>query len=116
MTSRFYASAALAFLTLSVVGCVNWTDPGLLQARQTDDLCQGYYLFSGRVVIGVVPTASYPERLDAIKKELEARNAVTPQDWPLIDAGRVQKGMTACAVEAVWGATTLHEQVGDLDA
>jgi hypothetical protein len=54
-----------------------------------------------------LPTFSYPERLAAIKTELNRRDAVSDEDWPLIDNSKVRIGMSECALLAAWGQPTV---------
>jgi hypothetical protein len=84
-----------------IVSCVDWTNPSVLQAKQTDDLCLNYYVYSRRNV--GLPTSSYPERLAAIKAELDRRGAVRAEEWPFIDTSTPKIGMSECGVLAAWG-------------
>jgi hypothetical protein len=45
----------------------------------------------------------WPGKKAAIKTELNRRNAVAPDEWSAIDAGKPQIGMSECALKAVWG-------------
>src|SRR5579872_242479 len=63
-----------------------------IKTRPTESLCVAYYV-----------TGS-----DQVRDELNRRAAISPQEWPFIEKGRVTEGMSPCAVEAAWGDATLH--------
>jgi len=68
-----------------------------IKARPTEKLCIAYYHLNGGEVV---------------REELTRRGEVLSKDWPFIDKGQITVGMSPCAVEAAWGATTLHDHAG----
>jgi hypothetical protein len=93
MMRRIFAVASMVavctFYLIPLSGCADWADQKDLEAPLTNDLCAAYF--------------SNPS--PSIKTELERRNAVRTQDWPLIDTHSIGSGMNECAVEAAWGET-----------
>ena len=55
LSKRNSKKPAIILASLCLAACVNWTDPTAMQTRQTADLCQAYYLYSGRVNISGLP-------------------------------------------------------------
>lgn len=39
----------------------------------------------------------------SLREEMERRNIFTPQEWELIDANKIEIGMSLCALKASWG-------------
>lgn len=81
----------------------------MLREQSTDWLCADYP--SAKMVITGDPAA--------VRAELERRGAISPAEWPAIDAGKVGYGMSQCAVEAVWGTPILkshvHSAAGEIE-
>jgi hypothetical protein len=82
----------LVALAASLEGCVSWTDPAELRAKDTTDLCSAYASFG-----------SYADRQNAIQAEITRRGLIDLADWDMVRQHRVRIGMTECALLASWG-------------
>ena len=91
---------AFVLLAVSLVACINISNPKQVKTMPLDQLCEGYYF--GRQP-SVNHDTSWPTKQTDIKKELDRRAAVTADDWALIDQGKIQTGMSECALRAAWG-------------
>ena len=87
------------FLAFTLAACVSYTDPDELRQSQTMDLCKAYASSGPQPPFGSFD----PIRLDAIRSELESRQAVSESDWELIDKHKAHIGMQECALVASWG-------------
>jgi len=87
-------------LTVALAGCYSTANPKLLAKTATDELCEDYYFGRHK---DVDPAASWPTKQQDIKNELSRRQAVGPNEWPLIDTGQVKVSDGECALKAAWG-------------
>ena len=84
----------------SLAACMDVGDPNQLKKQSLDQLCEGYY-FSRHPSPDI--GAEWPTEQADIKKELDRRQAIAPGEWALIDQGKIQPGMSECALKASWG-------------
>ena|ERR1700733_9695855 len=89
-----------ALLAAVLAACVDITDRDQIKNMPTDQLCEDYY-FGRHPSTGT--STDWPTKQKDIKKELDKRQAVMPGDWALIDQGRLQVGVSECALKAAWG-------------
>ena len=107
---------ALPFI---LVGCANWygtVGPAAERALASgdyasladQDLCLGAWDMRR---CGNAPLCATPrQEISRIRTEVNRRQLVSPNDWPEIEAGRVNLGMSGCAVLAAWGKPTLASE------
>jgi hypothetical protein len=86
---------AIAFLSLA--GCAT----GQMMA-QSGDPCADYGSLRGSV---------RQSEADALRQELINRAAITPTEWPKVDARTPAIGMSKCAVLAMFGPPTVTNQI-----
>ena len=90
-------SASIALLA----ACVGTSDAkSQLKSMPLVDLCENYY---SAVQPAVIRDTSWPSKRADIKQEIDRRQAVNATDWPAIDSGHIQAGMSECALRAAWG-------------
>lgn len=95
-----FRAPVLSLLAIVLTACINITDPGQVKDMPTEQLCEAYY-FGQHPSNGTDTT--WPGKQADIKKELEHRQAVAPNDWALIDQGHIEMDMSECALQAAWG-------------
>jgi hypothetical protein len=89
-----------SLLAVLLAACFDIADPDQVKKQPTDQLCEDYY-FTRHPSPGT--STDWPTKQADIKKELDKRKAIEPGEWTLIDQGKLQPGMSECALKASWG-------------
>ena len=93
-------NAVLFLAAITLAACIDITNANQVKDMPNEQLCEAYYF-------GMHPSngtnTNWPSKQADIKKELENRQAVTSGNWAAIDQGRIEVGMSECALQAAWG-------------
>jgi hypothetical protein len=97
---RWFALAAAMLCAAGLTACVgspgaiSTESPKQLKAERTPNLCMAYGFF----------------QQEKVRAELTRRNALTPEEWSLVDAHSIEVGMSMCGMVAALGppAETFH--------
>jgi hypothetical protein len=73
-----------------------------LVARDSDLLCEDYYVYSRQ--------SPDPVEAAKIRAEIERRSLVPPNEWSAIDKGQIGVGASQCGVFAAWGPPRANNQ------
>jgi len=101
--------AALSLASI-LAGCISMqTDEEWLRSRSNSQLCESYHS----------PMFTWVSPLH-LREELERRNALTADEWSLVEQGKIAIDMSPLAVTCAWGkpddvnrtvtAAGVHEQ------
>jgi hypothetical protein len=73
-----------------------------LFARDSDLLCEDYYVYSRQ--------SPDPVEAAKIRAEIERRSLVPSTEWSAIDKGQIGVGTSQCGVFAAWGPPRVNNQ------